>query len=112
MTRERLEDRRYSENFGFTCGGLSYTCSFSRYSDGRLAELFLSNSKSNSASDTNARDSAIAFSIGVQCGADPEQIRRALSRDSFGRATGPLGAALDRIFESDKQEKVKKEGPR
>ena len=40
-------------------------------------------------------DSAIVFSIAVQCGADVETIRRALCRDSQGRASGPLGAALD-----------------
>jgi len=28
-------------------------------------------------------------------GADPNAIRRALCRDSSGRASGPLGAALD-----------------
>jgi hypothetical protein len=35
------------------------------------------------------------FSIAVQCGADPESIRHALCRDSHGRASGPLGVALD-----------------
>jgi hypothetical protein len=52
-----------------------------RFPDGRLAGVFLSNHKSNSAVDTNARDAAI----------------RALSRDSRGHATGPLGVALDLI---------------
>jgi len=76
---------------------LRYTASFSKFADGRIGELFLSNHKSNSAADINARDSAITFSIAVQCGADPEVIRKALSRDSQGRATGPLGSALDAI---------------
>ena len=62
-----------------------------------IGELFLSSDRSNSAADTNARDAVIAFSIAVQHGADPEAIRRALSRDSRGRASGPLGAALDRL---------------
>jgi hypothetical protein len=39
----------------------------------------------------------IAFSFAVQHGADIETIRRALCRDSQGRASGPLAAALDRI---------------
>jgi hypothetical protein len=60
----------------------------------------LNNCKSNSAADVNARDAAIAFSFAVQCGADPEAIRSALSRDSRGRASGPLGAALDTITEA------------
>ena len=57
----------------------------------------MTNHKTNSAADTNARDAAIIFSIAVQHGADPKAIRRALCRDSRGRASGPLGAALDRL---------------
>jgi hypothetical protein len=79
--RIRLPDRRASENFTFEVAGLT----------------FLNNHKSNSAADTNARDSAIVFSFAVQHGADPEAIRRALCRDSNGNASGPLGAALDII---------------
>jgi hypothetical protein len=41
-----------------------------------------------SAADTNARDSAIVCSIVLQCGADPETIRRALCCDSEGRPSG------------------------
>jgi hypothetical protein len=100
--RERLANRRDSVSFSFECNGLRYTATVSKFSDGRLGELFLSNHKSNSAADTNARDSAIAFSIAVQHGADPEVIRRALCRDSNGRASGPLGMALDLIAERAK----------
>jgi hypothetical protein len=95
MTRQRLPQRRRSENFTLDCGGLRYSATVSWFPDGRIGELFLANHKSNSAADTNARDSAIVFSIAVQCGADPEVIRRALSRDRHDNATGPLGAALD-----------------
>jgi hypothetical protein len=97
MTRRHLANRRHAETFELTVAGLRYTCTVGHYSDGSIAELFLNNHKSNSAADTNARDSAIVFSIAVQCGADPEVIRRALSRNSQGHALGPLGAALDRI---------------
>jgi hypothetical protein len=62
-----------------------------------IGEPFLSNHKSNSSAGTSARDSAIAVSIALQHGADLETIRRALCRDGHGRATGPLGAALDAI---------------
>jgi hypothetical protein len=95
--RERVANRRASETFELEVGGLKYTCTLSRYRDGRIAELFLSNHKSNSHADTAARDSAITFSIAVQHGADPEAIRKALCRDSQGGASGPLGAALDLI---------------
>jgi hypothetical protein len=95
--RDRLPSRRASTTFDFECADLRYVCSYSCYADGRIGELFLNNHKSNSAADTNARDAAIAFSFAVQHGADPESIRKALSRDSQGRASGPLGAALDRV---------------
>ena len=62
-----------------------------------LGEIFLNNHKSNSAADTNARDSAIVCSIALQYGADLNTLRRALSRDSYGRALGALGAALDHL---------------
>jgi len=89
MTRQRLPNRRLAETFELTVAGLRYTCTVGRFPDGSIAELFLSSHKTNSAADINARDSAIVFSIAVQCGADPEAIRRALSRDSRGRASGP-----------------------
>jgi hypothetical protein len=81
--------------------GLRYTATVGRFPDGRPGEIFLSNHKTNSAADTNARDSAIVCSIALQCGADPETIRRALCR-SGGRPSGPLGAALDCIAEEEK----------
>src|SRR5215475_6517539 len=93
--RRRLKNRRASETFDFEVAGLRYTCTIGRFSDGSIAELFLSNHRSNSAADTAARDAAITFSFAVQHGADPEAIRGALSRDSRGRASSPLGAALD-----------------
>jgi ribonucleoside-diphosphate reductase alpha chain len=99
--RACLPNRRASISFNFEVSGLGYTATFSRFADGRIGELFLSNHKSNSAADTNARDSAIAFSFAVQHGADVETIRRALCRDAQGRASGPLGAALDLIAGED-----------
>ena len=95
--RERLPDRRSAETFDLAAGGLKYVCTVGRFADGRIGELFLGSHRSNSAADTSARDAAITFSIAVQHGADPETIRKALCSDSHGRASGPLGAALDII---------------
>jgi hypothetical protein len=97
MPRQRLENRRVAETFEFEVAGLRYTGTVGRFPDGRISEIFLSNHKTNSGADTNARDAAIVFSIDVQNGADPEAIRRALCRDAQGRASGPLAAALDII---------------
>ena len=100
--RQRLNDRRASETFDVECEGLSYTAIISRFSDGRLGEIFLTNTKAGSGADTAARDAAIAVSIAFQHGADPEIIRRALCRDSQGKANGPLGTALDLIAAQDR----------
>jgi hypothetical protein len=97
--RERLPNRRSGETFSVEVGGLKFTATIGRFADGRLAEIFLTNHKAGSAADQLARDAAVVFSIALQCGADPEVIRQALGRDSPGRATSPLGAALDRIGE-------------
>lgn len=95
MSRQRLPDRRASETFNVECGGLQYQATVSRFDDGRLGEIFITGTKSGSAADTAARDAAIACSLALQHGADPEIIRKALCRDARGNASGPLGAALD-----------------
>jgi hypothetical protein len=93
--RQRLPNRRASETFALECAGLSYIATISRFADGRLGEIFLSNHKTNSAADTAARDAAITCSIALQFGANVDTIRKALCRDARGNASGPLGAALD-----------------
>jgi hypothetical protein len=98
MNRERLPNRRGAETFDVEVNGLHYIATIGRHADGHIGELFLANHKSNSQADTNARDSGIAFSFAVQHGADPHAIRLALSRDSQGRASGPLGAVLDLLL--------------
>jgi hypothetical protein len=95
--RQRLPNRRVGQTFELEVGGLKYTATIGRFRDGRIGEIFLTNHKSNSAADANARDSAIVCSIALQYGADVETIRKALCRDSHGRASGPLGAVLDRL---------------
>jgi hypothetical protein len=94
--REGLANRRRSETFNVECSRLAYTATASWFDDGRLAELFLNNHKSNSAADVNAKDAAIA----LQNVADVEVIRKALCRDSHGRASGPLGAALEGLTQT------------
>jgi ribonucleoside-diphosphate reductase alpha chain len=99
--RRRLPDRRGSETFSLQCAGLDYTATISRFDDGRLGEIFLSNHKAGSHADTAARDAAITCSIALQFGADLQTIRKALCRDSHGAASGPLGVALDMLAVED-----------
>jgi hypothetical protein len=63
MSRERLANRRESESFSFRCNGMPYAATVSRFGDGRLAEIFLTNGKAGSDADAAARDSAVVGSI-------------------------------------------------
>lgn len=96
--RERPLDRRFAGTQTFEHLGAYFTITEGRYDDGRLCELFINAAHANSALDALASDAAIILSIALQFGADPEIIRRALKRDSQGRASSPIGAALDRIM--------------
>jgi hypothetical protein len=95
MSRARLPNRRLSENFTFEHAGMRFTGTVSRFPDGRIAEVFLGNHRADSQADVCARDAAILLSFALQFGADIETIRRALCRDSQGRAQSPVAAALD-----------------
>jgi hypothetical protein len=95
--RTRLPNRRASTIFGFESMGLKFTASISRSADGRILELFCDNHKAGSAVGTLVRDAAIILSFALQHDADIDAIRRALCRDSSGRALGPIGTALDLI---------------
>lgn len=95
--RERLPDRRAAETFSFECAGLAYVATIGRYPDGRLGEIFITNHKAGSHADCNARDAAVLASLCLQYRVPLEIIRKALMRDPRGKASGPLGEALDRI---------------
>jgi hypothetical protein len=93
--RQRLPNRRACETFSFECATLRYTATISRFDDGRISEIFLSNHKSGSQADANAKDSAVVASIALQHGVPVDVIRKALLRDARGTASSPLGVALD-----------------
>jgi hypothetical protein len=97
--RRRLADRRPAETFELEVGGLHYTVTVGRYPDGTVGEIFLQNHKPGSQSDSNARDAAVAASLALQHGCCLETLQRALLRDSPGRPSTPLGAAIDIIME-------------
>jgi hypothetical protein len=95
--RRRLTDRRICETFEIEVGGLRYSATVGRYADGAIGEIFLQNHKPGSQSDSNARDAAVAASLALQFGCPLETLQRALLRDSHGRPSTPLGAAIDII---------------
>ena len=87
--RRRLPDRRLAETFSLAVDGQRYVCTIGRFPDGTIGEVFLNNHKPNSAADINARDSAIVFSIAVQCGVDSEVIRAAIGSGPLAATTNP-----------------------
>lgn len=100
-SRERLQNRRAHEGVEFDHEGMRCRAGLGRFADGRPAEVFLHLSKDNSAADVNARDAAVAASLPLQFGCPLATLRRALMRDGSGRASGVLGAALDRLAPVD-----------
>jgi hypothetical protein len=102
--RERLPGRRESDSFTFELGGLAFTATFSRFPGGGVGEVFLRNHRVDSGADIAANDAAIAASLALQHGCPLETLQRALGRDAQGRATGPLGRAIDLIREREQEE--------
>jgi hypothetical protein len=92
MTRTYLPDRRGSELFEFTHNGFSYTATVSKFSDGRLAEIFIDSKRPNSEIAAHASDAAVLASLLLQHGISLAAIRHSIS--------GPLATALS-LAESD-----------
>ena len=101
-SRKHLPNRRRATTLAIEDHGLAYTATFGHFADGKVGEVFLQNHKPGSQADLNARDSAIAASLALQYGCPLEVLRRALLRDSHGRPSTPLGAALDAVSEGER----------
>jgi hypothetical protein len=99
--RERLPARRGSIGFDLEVFGLRFHASVSRYDDGRLVEVFVTNHKAGSMAGILASDSAVLCSLALQHGVPVDVIRRALMRDPEGRASSPLGRVLDLILSEE-----------
>jgi ribonucleoside-diphosphate reductase alpha chain len=84
-----LPNRRDSELFQFQHQEITYTATISRFSDGRLAEIFLDHSRPNSQLAEHANDAAVLASLLLQHGITAAEIRHSIS--------GPIAAALDLI---------------
>ena len=103
MTRERLANRRASESLSFEHNDHKFVATISRFADGRLGEIFISNGHIGSDTDVAARDSAVVSSIALQHGVPVQTIQHALLRGSRGVASSPLGAALDVLAEPERE---------
>lgn len=105
MNRERLPNRRYSENLKFRCWGVPFHATVGRYADGRIGEVFLNAGKLTSNTDVAAKESAIALSFALQYGAPLEKLKEAMPRTSDGAPEGPLGHLLDMLVAMEEVER-------
>jgi hypothetical protein len=96
-TRQRLPNRRSSQSFGFECGGMAYVATISRFPNGDLAEIFISNHKVGSDADAAARDSAVVASIALQFGAPAAVLRHAVLPNAHREKDETV--MLDLLFE-------------
>jgi len=95
LTRRRLPNRREHELIEFEHAGIRYTAGAGRFEDGDLAEIFLHTRRQGTAVDVAARDAAVAASLLLQHGCHVDTLRKALTRNGDGSASGPLARALD-----------------
>jgi hypothetical protein len=93
--REELPTRREAERFEFWHDGFKYVSTYSRYADGRLAEVFLQVAKSGTALEAVARDAAILASQCLQRGVSAQDLRHSLTRLEDGEPAGPVCRFLD-----------------
>lgn len=96
--RDSLPNRRQVESFQFIHNGIKHHASFSKYEDGRVAEVFLDAHKPGSAIQAFAQDGALAVSLALQFGCPIETLRHAMTRGENGEAAGPLGQLLDMVL--------------
>jgi hypothetical protein len=93
----RLPNRRPHELIDFEREGRRYTAGISTFEDGQLAEIFVNVSgRASGMVEVLARDRPLAASLCLHFGCDVETLRRALMRNSHGRASSPVGELLDR----------------
>jgi hypothetical protein len=101
MTRIPLPNRRMHETLSFEFWGQRYVVGLGREnSAGPIAEVFLNVSKSGSQTETLARDSAVLLSLALQHGVSIETIGHAITRNSDGSPSGPIGALVDIMGET------------
>jgi hypothetical protein len=89
--------------FGFECNGLMYTATIGFYEDGRVGEIFLGNHRADSHADACAKDSAILASLALQHHVPVDALRKALLRDQRGKASTPIGIALDLLAVQERE---------
>jgi hypothetical protein len=93
--RRRLPNRRPHLVIKFEHGGFAYTAGIGFFDEAgqHPAEIFL----------TTAKHGTVAASLLLQHGCPVETLRRALTRNGNGSASGPLACVLDLVHEQGNQ---------
>lgn len=103
MIREKLPTRRAAETVRFIHRNDYHDFGFSRFPDGRVAEVFAYSHYGKGAhGETEARDASIILSVALQHGTPLATIAHAITRDDKGAAAGIIGAVVDAIMDLEK----------
>jgi ribonucleoside-diphosphate reductase alpha chain len=102
ICRQTLPNRRRCETLEIEHAGHRFSLTFSRYHDGRPAEIFLSSRHIGSPLEAIARDAAVTVSLALQHGAPLATISGALTKNNDGSPATLLGATLDAITEASR----------
>ena len=90
--RKILPNRRASFGFEFEHSGTRYVATVSKFSDGRLAEIFIDAPKPGSMIAEFASDAAVLASLLLQHGITAAAIKHSIS--------GPLATALAKVADA------------
>lgn len=93
--RERLPSRRRSTIIDTIFRGAAYSVVFSRFSDGRVAELFVEPHKIGSHAAEDSRDLGFVISLALQHGLPLAAMRAAVSRVEGGLPASLSGHVID-----------------
>jgi hypothetical protein len=103
--REQLPQRRNSEAAVLEIAGIVCRVQWSRFSDGRLGEVFLNAGKSGTGQQIACADAAILSSLLLQHGVSADAILHSLTKLHDGSPAGQIGRAIA-FIESDKAKRV------
>lgn len=95
MPREQLPNRRRSETIDTVFRDAHYAIVFSRFTDGRIGEVFIEPRKVGSDAAEDSRDVGIVLSLALQFGVPLATIRRAMSRVHGGLPASLSGHIAD-----------------
>lgn len=102
MSRENLPNRRSHETTKVRHWDQNWIIGIGRAgTDMQIQEIFINSGKSGTQIETVARDAAIIMSIGLQYGVPIEVLKNAVTRNTDGSPSGPMGAILDHLTGED-----------